>query len=126
MGAKKADGMALTLTTQENAIKKTLHKIFAIPIDFEFFKHPVYPYGLKERLFIRIELNSAKNVLLCTGDINATYKLSDISLEHDVILDRSYAIGIGEMYVKTSTPYTKVTSIYYESLKKKTPPGRLT
>ena len=126
MGAKKADGTALTLTTQENAIKKTLHKIFAIPIDFEFFKHPVYPYGLKERLFIRIELNSAKNVLLCTGDINATYKLSDISLEHDVILDRSYAIGIGEMYVKTSTPYTKVTSIYYESLKKKTPPGRLT
>ena len=126
MGAKKADGTALTLTTQENAVKKTLHKIFAIPIDFEFFKHPVYQYDLKERLFIRIELNSAKNVLLCTGDINATYKLSDISLEHDVILDRSYAIGIGEMYVKTSTPYTKVTSIYYESLKKKTPPGRLT
>ena len=126
VGAKKADGTALTLTTQENAIKKTLHKIFATPIDFEFFKHPVYPYALKERLFIRIELNSAKNVLLCTGDTNATYKLSDISLDNDVILDRPYAIGIGEIYVKTSTPYTKVTSIYYESLKKKTPPGRLT
>ena len=65
-------------------------------------------------------------MVLCTGDANATYKLSDISLEHDVILDRPYAIGIGEMYVKTSTPYTTVTSIYYNSLKKKTPPGRLT
>ena len=65
-------------------------------------------------------------MLLCTGATHATYKLSDISLEHDVILDRPYAIGIGEMYVKTSTPYTKVTSIYYESLKKKTLPGRLT
>ena len=81
MGAKKTDGTALTLTIQENAIKKTLDKRFAIPLDFDFFKHPVYPYGLEQRLFIRIELNSAKNVLLCTGDTNATYKLSDISLE---------------------------------------------
>ena len=32
--------------TQENAIKKTFDKRFAIPFDFDFFKHPVYPYGL--------------------------------------------------------------------------------
>ena len=44
LGAKKADGTALTLTTQENAIKKTLGKRFAIPLDFDFFKHSVYPY----------------------------------------------------------------------------------
>ena len=48
VGAKKADGTALTVTTQENAIKKTFDKRFAIPLDFDFFKHPVYPYGLKE------------------------------------------------------------------------------
>ena len=34
---KKADGTTLTLTTQENAIKKTLHKRLAIPLDFDFF-----------------------------------------------------------------------------------------
>ena len=78
MGAKKADGTALTVTTQENAIKKTLDKRFTIPLDFNFFKHPLYPYGLNEPLFIRIELNSAKNVLLCTEDINAIYKTEDI------------------------------------------------
>ena len=50
VGAKKSDGTALTVTTQENAIKKTLDKRFAIPLDFDFFKHPVYPYGLKEDL----------------------------------------------------------------------------
>ena len=50
VGAKKSDGTALTVTTQENAIKKTLDKRFAIPLDFDFFKHPVYPYGLKEGL----------------------------------------------------------------------------
>ena len=46
--------------------------------------------------------------------------LSDIFLEHDTIFDNSYALGIGEMYNGTmSIPYTKVTSIHYESLSKK-------
>ena len=43
VGAKKADGTALALTTQENAIKKTFDKRFAIPLDFDFFRQPVYP-----------------------------------------------------------------------------------
>ena len=120
VGAKKADGTALKLTTQENVIKKTLDKRFAIPLDFDFSKQPVYPDGLKERLFIKIEINSAKNVLLCTGDTNATYKLSDISLEYDVILDGPYATVIGEMYTeKKLIHYTKVTSIHYQALSKK-------
>ena len=38
LGAKKADDTALTLTTQENGIKKTLDKRFSIPLDFDFFK----------------------------------------------------------------------------------------
>ena len=64
LGAKKADGTALTLTTQENAIKKTFDQRFAIPLDFDFFKHPVYPYRLKEDLIVRLELNSSEKVLL--------------------------------------------------------------
>ena len=97
MCAKKADWTVLAVTTQENAIKKTFEKRFAIPQDFYFFKHPVYSYGLKERLIVRLELNSAENVILCTGDTNATYKLSDISLEYDAIFDESYATVLGEM-----------------------------
>ena len=120
VGAKKTNGTALTLTTQENAIKKTLDKRFAIPLDFDFFKHPVYPYGLEQRLFIRIELNSAKNVLLCTGDTNATYKLSDISLEYNVILDGLYATAIGDLYTeKMLLYYTMAASIHYQTLSKK-------
>ena len=68
------------MTTQENAIKETLDKRFAIPLDFDFFKHPVYPYGLKEDLIVRLELNSSEKVILCTGDTNASYKLLNISL----------------------------------------------
>ena len=125
VGAKKSDGTALTVTTQENAIKKTFDKRFATPLDFDFFKHPVYPYGLKEDLIVRLELNSSEKLILCTGDTDATYKLSDISLEYDAIFDEPYAISIGEMYTGTTLIlYTKVTLIHYQT-SKKTPPGRL-
>ena len=56
------------MTTQENSIKKTLDKRFAIPLDFDFFKDRVYPYRLKENLTVRLELNSSEKVILCTGD----------------------------------------------------------
>ena len=120
VGAKKADGTALTATTQENAIKKTFDKRFAIPLDFDFFRHPVYLYDLKEDLIVRLELNSLEKVTLCTGDTSATYKLSDILLEYDVIFDEPYARTIGEMHTgTTSIPYTNVTLIHYETLSKK-------
>ena len=38
VGAKKADGTDLTLSTAENAVKKTLGNRFMIPLDFEYFK----------------------------------------------------------------------------------------
>ena len=104
---------------QENVIKKTFDKRFAIPLDSDFFSHPVYPYGLKEDLIVRLELNSSEKVTLCTGDTSVTYKLSDISLEYDAIFDEPYATTIGGMYTgTTSIPYTKVTSIHYQTLSK--------
>ena len=99
LGAKKADCAALTVTTQENAIKKIVDKSNTIPLDFDFFKHSVYPYRVKESLVIRIELNSAENVLFCTRDTKAISKISDIFLEYDAIFDDSYLISIGEMYI---------------------------
>ena len=41
-------------------------------------------------------------------------------LEYDAIFDEPYATSIGEMYTgTTSIPYTKVTSIHYQTLSKK-------
>ena len=89
-------------------------------LHFDFFKHPVDPYGLKEDLMVRLELNSSEKVILCTGDTNATYKLSNTSLEYNAIFDEPYATVISEMYTgTTSIPYTKVTSIYCQTLSKK-------
>ena len=119
VGAKKVDGTALTVITQENAIKKTFDNRFAIPLDFDFFKHSVYPYGLREDSIVRLEFNSAGKVILCRGDTSTIYKLSDISLEYDAIFDEPYATAIGEMYVGTSILYTKVELIHYQTLSKK-------
>ena len=83
---------------------------------YPFFKHPVYPYGLKEDLIVRLVLNSSEKVVLCTEDTNATYKFSDVLLKFDVIFDEPYTTTVGEMYTgTTSIPYTKVTSIHCET-----------
>ena len=120
VGAKRADGTALAATTHENAITKTFDKRFAMPLDFDFCKRPVYPYGLKEDLIVRLELSSSEKVILCTGETSAMYKLLDIPLEYDAIFDKPYATTIGEMYNgTTSISYTKVTLIHYQALSKK-------
>ena len=54
----KADGTALIETKQENSIKKMFDKRFGIPLDFDFFKHPVYPYEFLKDLIVRLKLNS--------------------------------------------------------------------
>ena len=48
-------------------------------------------------MIVRLELNSLEKVILCNGDTNANYKLSDTSLEYDVIFDEPYATTIGEI-----------------------------
>ena len=94
--------------------------MFAIPLDFDFFKHPVYPYSLKEGSIVRHESNSSEEVTSCTIDTLSTCNISDISLEYDAIFDKSYAMVIAELYAgRTSIVYIKVTSIHYQTLSKK-------
>ena len=116
VGATKADGTALTLTKEENAIKKTVSNRFSIPLDFDFCKHPTYPYGLREGLIARLELNSAEKILLASGDTAATYKISNIALEYDAIFDLDYAAMFENLYSETSIPYTVV---HHQALSKK-------
>ena len=111
---KKADGTAKRVTTKENAIKKTFGKRFVIPLYFDFCKHPIYPYGLKQSLIVGLELNFSGKVIVHSGDTIATDKLSGMYLEYDAIFDKRYATTIDELYAGTmSTPYTNVTPIHY-------------
>ena len=123
---KKPRCTAITVATQENAIKRLLLKGLQYLLDFDFFKHPVYPYWLKEDLIVRLDLNSSEKVILCSRNTAARCKLSDISLEYETVFDESYAVTIGELYTRTkSIPDTRI-EIHYQTLSKKTMLGRLT
>ena len=114
VGEKKTNGIAITVRSHKDAIKKSFDKRFLIPLDFDFFKHLVYPYGLREDLIARLELYSSENVVLCSGDAAAAYKLSDIFFEYDAIFKETYATIIDEIYVRiASILSTKVASIHY-------------
>ena len=114
VGEKKTNGIAITVTSHKDAIKKSFDKRFLIPWDFDFFKHLVYPYGLREDLIARLELYSSENVVLCSGDTAAAYKLSDFFFEYDAIFKETYATIIDELYVRiASILSTKVASIHY-------------
>ena len=70
-------------------------------------------------MIVGLELNSPEKVILCSGDISATCKLSDISLEYDAVFNEQYATAIGGMYTNMSIPYTKITLKHYQTLSKK-------
>lgn len=40
------------------------------------------------------------SVILCNEDITETYKLSNISLEHNAIFDKYYATAIGDFMLE--------------------------
>ena len=120
VSARKGNGSAAAVRTQENAIKKAFDKRFGVLSDFDFLKNPVYPYGLKEDLIVRLEPNPSEKVILATGETSATCKVLDVLLEYNAVFGEPYATALGEMYTgATSILYTKVTSIHYQTLSKK-------
>ena len=50
--AKRTDCTAITVTTKKNAVKKTFGERFALPLDFDFFKYPLYHYGLDCKILL--------------------------------------------------------------------------
>lgn len=82
-------------------------------LDFDFFKHPSYPYGLKEDLIGKLELTSSEKLVLCSVDTPAAYQLSNVSLEYGAIFDEPYATTITELYAGAMLiPYTKAKLIH--------------
>lgn len=55
---KYTDGMAIIITTKENAIEQTFDKGFTIRLYFDFFKLLVYLSEIREDLIVRFELIS--------------------------------------------------------------------
>ena len=81
-----------------------------IPLDFEFFKQPIFPFYLDEKLFVTIELNKSGKIMH-TSDDAATYKITDIALEYDVIIDSDYTEKVSAAQANSSYPYTRITRL---------------
>ena len=76
---------------------------FCIPLDFEILESslPLYQYGLASHLTYELTIADYSDVIKAT-DPDATYTISNISLEFDTIINASLASQIRTEYMKSS------------------------
>ena len=82
---------------------------FCIPLDFEILESnlPLYQYGLGSRLTYELTFADYSDVIKAT-DPDATYTISNISLEFDTIINASLASQIRTEYMKSSILYDRI------------------
>ena len=76
---------------------------FCIPLDFEILESslPLYQYGLGSRLTYELTFADYSDVIKATNP-DATYTISNISLEFDTVTNASLASQITIEYMKSS------------------------
>ena len=82
---------------------------FCIPSDFEILESslPLYQYGLGSHLTYELTFADYSNVIIATNP-DATYTISNISLEFDTIINASLASQIRTEYMKSSILYDRI------------------
>ena len=82
---------------------------FCIPLDFEILESslPLYQYGLGSRLTYELTFADYSDVIKST-DPDATYTISNISLEFNTIINASLASQIRTEYMKSSILYDRI------------------
>ena len=96
-----------------NAKRQTVTSIydnrFCIPLDFEILEYslPLYQYGLGSRLTYELTFADYSDVIK-SMDADATYTVSNISLEFDTIINASIASQIRTKYMKSSILYDRI------------------
>ena len=96
-----------------NAKDQTVASIFdnkfCIPLDFEILETslPLYQYGLGSRLTYELTYADYSDVIKAT-DPDATYTISNISLEFDTMTNASLAGQIRTEYMKSSILYDRI------------------
>ena len=82
---------------------------FCIPLDFEILESslPLYQYGLGSHLTYELTFADYSDVIKST-DPDATYTISNISLEFDTIINASLASQIRTEYMKSIILYDRI------------------
>ena len=106
-----------------NANDETVASIFdnkfCIPLDFEILETslPLYQYGLGSRLTYELTFVDYSDVIK-SMDTEATYTISNISLELDTIINASLASQIRTEYMKSSILYDRILRAHIIPLNK--------
>ena len=84
-------------------------KRFCIPLDFEILESslPLYQYGLGSCLIYELTIANYSDVIRSRNP-DATYTISNISLEFDTIINASLASQIRTEYMKSSILYDRI------------------
>ena len=96
-----------------NASDETVASIFnnkfCIPLDFEILESslPLYQYGLGSRLTYELTFADYSDVIKASNP-DATYTISNISLEFDTVINASLASQIRTEYMKSSILYDRI------------------
>ena len=92
---------------------------FCIPLDFEILETslPLYQYGLGSCLTYELTFADYSDVIKST-DSDATYTISNISLEFNTIINASLASQIRTEYIKSSILYDRILRAHIIPLNK--------
>ena len=92
---------------------------FCIPLDFEILESslPLYQYGLGSHLTYELTFADYSDVIKAK-DPDATYTISNISLEFDTIMNASLASQIRTEYMKNSILYNRILRAHITPLNK--------
>ena len=95
--------------TKDQTVASIYDNHFCIPLDFEILESslPLYQYGLGSCLMYKLTFANYSDVIKAT-DPDATYTISNISLEFDTIINASLASQIRTEYMKSSILYDRI------------------
>ena len=94
---------------KDQTVASIYNNRFCIPLDFEILEStlPLYQYGLGSHLTYELTFADYSDVIKAT-DTDATYTISNISLEFDTITNASLANQIRTEYMKSSILYDRI------------------
>ena len=101
-----------TTNAQDKAIADAYGNKFIIPLDFEMLHSamPYYQAGLRNRLSYEL-LFDDYNRVINSSKTDATYKITDISLEYDIVTQPELVRSIRSEYDKMVLLYDRVSNI---------------
>ena len=104
-------GDKCTSNKKDNAIADTYGNKFLIPLDFEMLDSsaPYYQAGLGNRLCYEITFNHYNRVIKsAVASPDATYKISNISLEYEMVTQPTLAKHISDEYQNIALLYDRI------------------